>query len=84
MKIYNDQIRDIVHNTRAPHKGFIFDIVELEIYPGLLCLQVYDENITNFSTTQQQDLSIYLGGIRDKIKSLGIQCEIIGAEYVPK
>lgn len=84
MDIYTKDVQRIVHEAKAPYPGFIYDIVEFDSMPGFLGLQVYDENIAEFSNRQKQELSIFLASIRDKIKALGIQCEIVGAEYVPK
>lgn len=84
MDIYTKDVQKIVHEAKAPYPGFIYDVVEFYDMPGFLGLQVYDENIADFSERQKQELSIFLANVRDEIKSLGIQCEIVGATYVPK
>jgi len=84
MNLYTKDVQKIIHTAKAPYSGFIYDVVEYYDMPGFLGLQVYDENLAEFNSQQKQDLSIFLANIRDKIKGLGIQCEIVGREYVPK
>ncbi len=76
MSLYIDQVKDIVRNGKAPWAGLIIDVMESHDYPGLLLLMCHRDNYESFSTRQQQDLSVYVVSLRDKIKKIGIQCEI--------
>lgn len=75
MKIYDKEIQQIMR-SKAPWPGLVIDVVEYPDYPGLLVLRCYESNYKQFNTMQQQDLSIYVSNLMEKIKALGLQCGV--------
>lgn len=73
--VYNDRIREILR-TKAPWPGLIINVRSYEEFPGLLVLQCEQENFYSFSERKRQDLSVHVSILRDRIRNLGLQCEM--------
>lgn len=75
MSLYNQQIKDIIHQTKAPVSGFIVDVMEYDEFPGLI-LRCYNDNYSQYSLDEKVLLSRYVASIIDNIQKTGILCDV--------
>lgn len=73
MNLYNEELRNIVNNTPAPHSGFILEVFQTNRGLGL---RFFIDNYDSFSYKQQRNLSKYVSYIRNEILKRGIRCEV--------
>lgn len=69
-KSYYDSVaKHIIHSTPPPYKGLKVDITELEEYPKVVFIVLYDYNIAEFNDTQIADITEWLNGLLKKLNS---------------
>ena len=64
------------HAKEKPYKDFN---VSLVTYPdGLITLRVYENQIMQYEDEQRANILLYLEGLQNRIRALGVRCEMEG------
>jgi hypothetical protein len=79
--LYNDQVKAVVEiaKTKAPYKGFVFNVAE---YEGYLTLRLYRDNYEEFSEDQKVALGIWISDLMVSIRAI-TPCYLEVFENVP-
>lgn len=71
-------IRKEFHAKPKPFKDFNIGLVT---YPnGLIMLRIYENQIMGYNDDQRAIVMLYLQDVRDRIKALGVDCNLEGVE----
>lgn len=64
------------HSTPKPYKDFK---VAMVTYPdGLITLRIYENEIMQYEDEQRANVLLYLEQVCNKIRALGVRCELEG------
>jgi hypothetical protein len=73
MSFITPKVQRLIHQ-KPPHRGFAFKVTETD--EGIFLL-VKLEELANYSQGQQEDISAWMAGICNSIRTLRIPCYIM-------
>lgn len=64
------------HSIPKPYDGFM---VAMVTYPdGLITLRIFENEIMQYEDEQRANILLYLERVQNKIRALGVRCELEG------
>lgn len=75
MSNYDSGAREVIHNTPAPYKGLVFDVVEYDDRPGIMVLRFYADNLYSFSDSQLVSIAEWMNRLLNKLNSLPLMAK---------
>lgn len=77
MTKYTEEVARVFNTAKAPHRGFLMQIIERSDY---LVLALYRENLAQFNVQQQQDLALFVINLLTEMQKLtAITVEVMNA-----
>lgn len=71
MSLYTPQMREAVHQIKAPH-DFTIDIFEYDLKPSFLAIRFYESQWVHYNDNERLRCIMYLDKIKTLLESYGV------------
>jgi len=71
--VISKEVWAIMMDTTPPSRDFIFQPVEYDTHIGI---RLFRDNVSLFSEEIQEDITLWVAGVINKIRALGVPCYI--------